>query len=411
MSLEGRLEDLGLGDIFQIISLSKRSGVLTLIRKEGTARLVFRNGQVIFASSDSISRLGFTLVRKGLITNEDLEYALRSQQGRGPTKPLGTILIEMEAIAPEVLERELREHVVGVVRDLLKWESGSFHFELGSPGDDQIAAATGLSTEFLLLEGTRLNDEQVRETSGQSRPAAAPRRADPPPARAPARAPAESAPRPQPQPRIDMESTQVQATPPRATAPRPAPAALDSSLPSHPGYPRRDLALLTAMIAELSKPSSSSELTLMVLRFASEMMNRAIVFLVRQRDLVGLGQFGLRVGEDAQEYVKTLRIPLNEPSIFQQVVDQKTAWRGPLESGKWHQYLADKLGGQWPTEVFIAPLICESRVIALLYGDNLPADEVIGETEGLEAFIKVAGVAFGKALLERKLLDAQKPVP
>ena len=84
MSLEGRLEDLGLSDIFQIISLSKRSGVLTLIRKEGTARLVFRHGQVVFASSDSTSRLGFTLVRKGIISNEDLEFALRMQKGRGP---------------------------------------------------------------------------------------------------------------------------------------------------------------------------------------------------------------------------------------------------------------------------------------------------------------------------------------
>lgn len=405
MSLEGRLEDLGLSDIFQIISLSKRSGVLTLIRKEGTARLAFRNGQVIFASSDSASRLGFTLVRKGLITNEDLEYALRSQQGRGPAKPLGTILIEMEALTPDVLERELREHIVGVVRDLLKWESGSFHFELGSPVADQIAVANGLSTEFLLLEGTRLNDEQVREKSNPTlRPA---RRPEPAVDRVPA--PASSQPAVRPAARANLESTSLQSTPPRVAAA--GPARLESSSPSLSGYPRRDLALLTAMIAELSKPSSSSELTLMVLRFASEMMNRAIVFLVRQRDLVGLGQFGLRVGEDAQEYVKTIRVPLSEPSIFQQVVDRKTTVRGRLDDGKWHHYLADKLGGEWPSEVFIAPLVCEGRVIALLYGDNLPTNEAIGETEGLEAFIKVAGVAFGKALLERKLQEAQRPVP
>ena len=64
MSLEGRLEDMGLADIFQIISLSKRSGILTLIRKEGTGRLVFTQGQIIFASSDSRSRLGYSLVKK-----------------------------------------------------------------------------------------------------------------------------------------------------------------------------------------------------------------------------------------------------------------------------------------------------------------------------------------------------------
>ena len=126
MSLEGRLEDMGLSDIFQIISLSKRSGVLTLIRKEGTGRLVFNQGQILFASSDSRDRLGYTLVKKGIITNDDLEYALRTQKGRGSKKPIGTLLIEMNALDLETFEKELNLHIISVVRDLLGWETGSF---------------------------------------------------------------------------------------------------------------------------------------------------------------------------------------------------------------------------------------------------------------------------------------------
>jgi hypothetical protein len=34
MSLEGKLEDLGLSDIFQILNLSRRTGTLTIRRKE-----------------------------------------------------------------------------------------------------------------------------------------------------------------------------------------------------------------------------------------------------------------------------------------------------------------------------------------------------------------------------------------
>src|ERR1700674_2797210 len=106
MSLEGRLEDLNLPDIFQIVSLSKRSGVLVVIRKEGTGRLVFNQGQVLYASSDNKSRLGYTLVRKGIITNEDLGNALQTQKAKRPKKPLGTILVEMDVLSPEVLENE-----------------------------------------------------------------------------------------------------------------------------------------------------------------------------------------------------------------------------------------------------------------------------------------------------------------
>ena len=46
MSLVGNLEDLSLGDILQIISLSQKSGVLALSGDNGTGRIVFRSGAV-----------------------------------------------------------------------------------------------------------------------------------------------------------------------------------------------------------------------------------------------------------------------------------------------------------------------------------------------------------------------------
>ena len=58
-----------------------------------------------------------------------------------------------------------------------------------------------------------------------------------------------------------------------------------------------------------------------------------------------------------------------------------------------------------PEEVFISPLICGDRVIAVLYGDNLPNKNKIENTEGLEAFVRVAGVALEKSILEKKLKE------
>ncbi len=46
MSLVGSLEDLGLGDILQIISMSRKSGVLTLRCEEGEGRIFFDSGTV-----------------------------------------------------------------------------------------------------------------------------------------------------------------------------------------------------------------------------------------------------------------------------------------------------------------------------------------------------------------------------
>jgi len=169
---------------------------------------------------------------------------------------------------------------------------------------------------------------------------------------------------------------------------------------------RDELALLTAMIEEISGPTSRSEITLLVLRYASEVMNRAVVFLVRKEDMVGLGQFGLSFeDESADERIRSVRIPLNERSLFREITEKKNSYKGILPKEKWHQYFIEQIGGGWPEEVFLAPLMNESRVIVLLYGDNLPEQSTIKDTDGLEVFVKVAGFAFGKAMLERKLQE------
>ena len=49
MSLVGNLEDLGLGDIFQIIFLSRRSGVLAIRGKVVEGKIYFKDGMVIAA--------------------------------------------------------------------------------------------------------------------------------------------------------------------------------------------------------------------------------------------------------------------------------------------------------------------------------------------------------------------------
>jgi hypothetical protein len=372
MSLEGRLDDMGLADIFQIIGISKRSGVLTLIRKEGTGRLVFNQGQVLFASSDTRSRLGYTLVKKGIISNEDLEYALRIQKGRGSKKPIGTILIEMGSLDQQTFEQELYRHVVSVVHDLLSWNSGSFHFQLSSLEDNQIISNEGFGTESLLLEAFRLKDEEERESKELKQ--------DVPPE--------------------SQKKGPISNTPSAGSAQ--ATAATSSATLAE----RKDLRLLSSMISELSRPSANTELTLMILRFASEIMNRAVVFLVREEDIVGLGQFGLNYPQGTeQNRIRSVRIPLTESSIFKEVAEKQIIYKGSLTENKWHRHLIDHLSEEWPNEVFVAPVVCVGKVVAILYGDNLPDQEPIRETEGLEAFIKVAELAFSKALLERKFQD------
>ncbi|PLX93348.1 MAG: hypothetical protein C0621_07760 [Desulfuromonas sp.] len=164
------------------------------------------------------------------------------------------------------------------------------------------------------------------------------------------------------------------------------------------------LFLLRGMLQELNNPSLGGGIILLVLRFASELMNRAVIFLVKDDEVVGLGQFGIESTEElADVRVRRMKIPRSEPSVFAQVVDEMAPMKTALSDSPWDQYLRDQLGGGTPQELFLGPLISEGRVVAVLYGDNLPEQSKIGDTESLEIFLSQAGLAMEKALLERRL--------
>ena len=171
MSLVGRLEDLALPDIFQIISLSKKTGTLVVRSRKGTGMVVFRNGQVVQAASDSIrDSLGNILVSQGMVTEPVLARALALQK-RETDSPLGMILVEMGAVSAQTLETVVRKQIEEIIYDLLAWEEGFFNFELGevAPKDaieidtQEFLLKSGISAEYLLMEGTRILDEKRKD--------------------------------------------------------------------------------------------------------------------------------------------------------------------------------------------------------------------------------------------------------
>ena len=168
------------------------------------------------------------------------------------------------------------------------------------------------------------------------------------------------------------------------------------------------LHLLRGMLEELNNPSLGGGIILLILRFASELMNRAVIFLVKEKEIVGLGQFGIELpGESPDAKVRTTRIPTREESLFSEALTTMAPLRLTPTSRKWDEHLFNQLGGRKPQEIFLGPLLSEGRVVAILYGDNLPEQKPVGDTEALEIFLSQAGMAMEKALLERRLTGSR----
>lgn len=178
----------------------------------------------------------------------------------------------------------------------------------------------------------------------------------------------------------------------RASAP-----SIDSLPEGSPG-----LYLLKGMLQELENPLLGGGVILLTLRFASEMLNRAVIFHVNGSEIVGLGQFGLDVlTENADKMVRKLRLEVGADSLFAQVLQQKKALKGKLGGCASDRKLQAQLGGVEPTEVFVGPLISAGKVVAVIYGDNLPENKPVGNVEAFEVFLSQAGMAMEKVLTER----------
>ncbi|HEX9023805.1 MAG TPA: hypothetical protein VF799_08210, partial [Geobacteraceae bacterium] len=165
------------------------------------------------------------------------------------------------------------------------------------------------------------------------------------------------------------------------------------------------IAHLRGMLEELHNPSLGGGIILLVLRFATEFMDRAVIFAVKDDEIVGLGQFGIGdKGTLADSVIRNMKIPIDEESVFSLVMEAQQSVKIKPADGVWNNYLMERLGGS-PIEVFVGPIVSEGKVVSILYGDNFPDKKPIGDTESLEIFLSQAGLAMEKAILQRRLKE------
>src|SRR5882762_8396362 len=165
MAIEGPLRELGIHDVFQLLDLSRKTGVLRVTSelRHNAGTVYFDGGTIIFAEIRSNPHpLGALLLRTGKITEADLERGRDMQQRQGDKRRIGEILVGLGAITPRGLERQVRFQIEEVVFELMSWREGYFSFTEGPLTDVATEATVRIPTEALLMEGARRIDEWSR---------------------------------------------------------------------------------------------------------------------------------------------------------------------------------------------------------------------------------------------------------
>jgi Domain of unknown function (DUF4388) len=351
MSLAGRLETLELPALLQTLAVSQGSGRLTLTRLDRHAVLVLRKGRVLYASGgERDETLAGRLLRQGLLGEKEIVTALERQHDGTVHRRLGDALVQMGVLAEGTLHAVIRQHMQEVVARLLGWKSGFFRFEplrTGDEGDVEVDRGDfvlpgGLAPEELLMHAvTSLDRDQLT-------------------------------------------------LPPMQPTPRPpapgSPPAEEEPVPPTGSY-----------VADYT-----GEAVLSLLRFASQIVSRAVVFSVEGELARSVGEFGARTGgrpgiDTGREAILSLR----EPSVLRLAVERARTYVGPLEPTRVNLQILELVGGGAVHQTLALPLVVGGEVRFVLYGDDAAQNRPLDAIDTLEAAAGRAARIIEKTLAAR----------
>jgi hypothetical protein len=328
VTITADLEDLTLADFMMLLAQNQKTGQLTIENGDQRLKLAFRDGDIVYAASTGVREtVGAMLVRRGLISDEQLETALRIQIHREGATLLGQILIEMEAVSAEDLTRVVYLQFQNVIREALAWAEGVGTYEpmnfpdLGEVRVDprEVILETGIRTEQILLGGAAEHDEVHR----------------------------------------------------------------DGESPDYFGAVRD-------VLANFKEESIvvTSEMAASILEGANRLVRRAILFLVYPNALSVVGAFDSD-NTEASLALAGCRIDRlgGEESAISWVITEGRSYRGRLKDGEGNRSLKDLLGNEDPKEVIVIPVIVDDKVAAVLYGDNGSDENAIGQIGDLERVV------------------------
>ncbi len=160
MGLEGTLKVFSLTDIFQMLGLQRKTGVLNVEGEDDSITISFLAGQVVAAESTVKrldNRLGNLLIRAEYVTQEQLDRVLSVQ--RETKQRMGALLVKEGLIDPQELREALRLQIARIVYSAFRWPDGRFRFSQEGVVDYDAEHMAPVSIDSILMEAAQMVDE------------------------------------------------------------------------------------------------------------------------------------------------------------------------------------------------------------------------------------------------------------
>jgi CheY-like chemotaxis protein len=155
--IRGNLASVRLVEVLQMLSLHRQTGRLTVTRPGDAVQVYFRDGSVVFASSncgagDPVDEL---LKKTCKIENVGIEHAKRI--AGMSNHPIDLVLVQERMIDARSFALCLKRHTESAIFKSMAWKEGEFCFEKADP--PLFASALQLKVDDLVIEDARRSDE------------------------------------------------------------------------------------------------------------------------------------------------------------------------------------------------------------------------------------------------------------
>ena len=386
MQLTGDLSDFALTDILQILALSRKTGIVWLEGAGWAGKIVVESGRITEASTQPGESLTDSLTLAGLVGPDTLRAF--GKGGDSTDVHLEKVLVGGGILSRNRLTAAARRHTQRVIGKLVRIEKGRFSIALGEStlprSADGLRLTEGLDVGEALLYAAHEQDESYKaqdlisaadEAGGfnlnggrETRPLAG-----------------------------------------RSLAQDPYDKTLDGDAPGTENHDRSTM--LCSLLAEMRQHSFEAEVSLLIMRYASELATRGILFAIKGSTLCGLGQFGLSQGKDgksADQLVRELCLPLDADSVFARVVRTGEPFVGGMPDSYWFSELLSRVGGfGHDLKLFVLPLTCNELPAFVIYGDNYPGTSELKGVRELVALASQASLVLDRIALQRRVVQLE----
>lgn len=387
--LTGDLGDFSLTDILQILSLTRKTGTLSIESDICVGKVVVEDGKITCASVRPGNSFADRLLRENRLSAQALND-LRVFAGDSGVWTLQTLLTESGVLSLHDLEALARRHFQDIIGELIALKEGRFGIDLTSTALpeplNEVMLTDGVEMGEILLAAASERDEEERII--QLEEAETPSWVD----------------------NLKLDSWQSDDEPSYQQR-----AAVASNVIPFTGQainrerltPEERSLLLLSLLTEMRSHTEEIEIILLIMRYASEVATRGVIFFVREDEVSGFGQFGVEsfnANVSADVLVRDIRIPVGEGSIFDTVLWTGQPFLGALPQNHHHREMLRKIGGaESDVSAFALPLFRNNEAIIVFYGDNYPDFAELTGFEGLVALVTQASLVLEKLDLERKL--------